>query len=137
MLDIYSDPDLYEATSLWYMECVERAHSYPTGSFGYVFWWSIRFDMSRSNVIEEWAKRPGNAFREWVLYLEFKWDQLERHRAAHQIDAAGGATLRETGEKLNASELTLSTNGMVLLPDGRAVPFNDIDWNHEEAEPEP
>jgi hypothetical protein len=78
-----TDEALQEAKHLWYTECVERACREPTGSFLYTFWWSLRTELYQKSTIRQWANNPAEAFKEWLLYLEFKWDQLEPHRKAN------------------------------------------------------
>lgn len=80
MKTLCDDMDVQEAMHFWYMECVERACQEPTGSFLYTFWWSLRCELSRDDMIEKWARDPDEAFKSWLRYLEFKWDQLADHR---------------------------------------------------------
>lgn len=80
MKRLSEDLDVQEAMHLWYVECVERGCRHPIGSVEYVFWWSLRYELSRDDMIEKWARSPAKAFEGWLHYLEFKWDQLAECR---------------------------------------------------------
>lgn len=70
----------WEAKHLWYKGCVERACQYPVGSFLYCFWWSLRDELSKDEVIRQWAKNPEGAIEGWHTYFQYVWENLERHR---------------------------------------------------------
>lgn len=76
------DP-LWEPKHLWYKGCVERSCQYPIGSFLYVFWWSLRDELSNADAIKLWATRPEDALQTWRDYFVFKWNQLADHRKQH------------------------------------------------------
>lgn len=77
---------LYQKTgSLWYKECVKLSAKYPPGSIGNIFWWGSRMEFMHQKSIEKWAKAPEQALTDWLLYLEYKWDSLAKHREAGNV----------------------------------------------------
>lgn len=75
------DP-LWEPKYTWYKACVTESCKYPTGSVPHIFWWSMRYELSRDENIKMWAENPKEAFREWLEYMAYKWETLAHHRAS-------------------------------------------------------
>ena len=48
----------------------EKAHEPPPRSVGYLFWWSVRYELWK--YAEQWAKEPEKATRAWLGYLHYK-----------------------------------------------------------------
>lgn len=69
-----------EAKFLWYQRCTEESCKHPTGSFLETFWWSLRDELSKDSVIEQWADDPKQAIEDWHTYFVYKWEQGGRHR---------------------------------------------------------
>lgn len=64
----------------WYELCVENATSFPLGSPQHIFWWSLRMELDNEETIRQWAEHPDKAFRSWVDYFLYKWNDIVESR---------------------------------------------------------
>ena len=65
----------------WYVVCSTLAETYPMGSLGNCFWWSLRFEFDQGESRKMWAEEPEKALNEWLEYLAYKYDQGEKFRS--------------------------------------------------------